>query len=216
MKKERLFKKISNIHEECPVCEMERDLIYGETRDILKVRGLDIEVVSKIHYCPKGGHYFYSIDDEEEKFQFAYRKFKKAKGFLQSEEIKAIRQQYGLSQKNFARLLNWGDITIQRYESGAIQDDAHNDVLMLIKDFDNFKKYFAGKKDFINPDIAKKIKERIDAIEKRRSMDIMAGILSIKKKAYSMPIQSNMELHYLSEIGQLQSCPNDNELALAA
>ena len=48
----------------------------------------------------------------------------RGKGFLQPEEIEKIRKQYGLSQKNFARLLGWGDITIHRYESGAIQDDA--------------------------------------------------------------------------------------------
>lgn len=34
------------------------------------------------------------------------------------EEIKKIREQYGLSQRSFAKLLNWGDKTICRYENG--------------------------------------------------------------------------------------------------
>jgi putative zinc finger/helix-turn-helix YgiT family protein len=189
MNKKISFREIRRIHKECPVCETEKELAYGEINEVLKVRGIDINVSSRINHCIDGDHYFYDIEDEEDKFQFAYREYKKLKGYLQAEEIKAIRKQYGLSQKNFARLFNWGEITIQRYESGAIQDDAHNDVLMLIRDFDNFKKYFVAKKDFIKPDLAAIIKEKISAIEKERTIDILARILSVKKKDYSMPIQ---------------------------
>jgi putative zinc finger/helix-turn-helix YgiT family protein len=136
-----MFKEISKIKKGCPVCEVEKDLIYGTMDEVLKVRGEDIEITSRVHYFPEGNHYFYDVEDEEEKFQIAYREYRKRKGLLQPEKIRQIREQYGLSQKNFARLLDWGDITIHRYESGAIQDTVHNDFLSLIKDFDNFKKY---------------------------------------------------------------------------
>lgn len=53
------------------------------------------------------------------------------------EEIKAIREQYGLSQRSFSKLLNWGDKTIFRYENGSIQDKAHNSLLVLLRDSRN-------------------------------------------------------------------------------
>lgn len=216
MTKKVSFNETRRIHKECPVCETEKELAYGEIKETLKIRGVDIKVVSRINHCIDGDHYFYDLEDEEAKFQFAYREYKKLKGFLQAEEIKAIRQQYGLSQKNFARLFNWGDITIQRYESGAIQDDVHNDVLMFIREFDNFKKYFITKKNFISPDIAAKIEEKINAIEKERSIGVLERIFTIKRKGYPMLIQSTVELRYSIHNETLQSCSNNNELALAA
>jgi putative zinc finger/helix-turn-helix YgiT family protein len=210
------FKELSRINTECPVCEAEKDLVYGETIEVLKIRGKSIEVASKIYYCPEGNHYFHAAEDEEEKFQSAYREYRKRKGLLQPEEIKRIREQYGLSQRSFARLLGWGEITIHRYESGAIQDPAQNDVLLLIKDFDDFKKYFESKRHSLAPEFAKKIKEKITAVEKERSIYLLERLFSAKKEDYQMPIRSTIELHYLRHTEKSQSCTNDNELALAA
>ncbi|MBI5103133.1 MAG: type II toxin-antitoxin system MqsA family antitoxin [Nitrospirae bacterium] len=204
------FKEISKIHKECPVCEIERDLSYGETRDRLKVRGLEIEVASKIHYCPEGDHYFHSIQDEEDKFQAAYRDYRIRKGLLQPEEIRAIRKQYKLSQKNFALLLGWGEITIHRYETGAIQDEPHNDVLMFIKDFDNFKTYFLTKKHSIDPGVAFKIEDMIN----KRTFGIVKALFSFRRSD-PPPIQNKMNLHYSGHVENSQGCIDD-ELALAA
>lgn len=55
-------------------------------------------------------------------------------GLLTSEEIVGIRESYGLSQVDLARLLGWGEATISRYESKAIQDEAYDTMLRMIKD----------------------------------------------------------------------------------
>ena len=57
------------------------------------------------------------------------------------EEIKKIREQYGLSQRSFAKLLNWGDKTICRYENGSIQDKAHNSLLLFLREPENMRTY---------------------------------------------------------------------------
>lgn len=213
-----MFKEISKIKKECPVCEIERALIYGEMNEVLKVRGEDIEVTSRVHYCPEGVHYFYDVEDEENKFEFAYREYRKRKGLLQPEEIRQIREQYGLSQRNFARLLDWGDITIHRYESGAIQDTVHNDFLSLIKDFDNFKKYFDTKKNFIEPEIVRKIEEKIVEIEKARNsqtFDLLVRLSSTEKKEIIVPVTDTITKDYSAHNEYSQYSANQ-ELALAA
>ena len=217
-KDEMPFKEISKIHKECPVCEIERDLIYGETRDILKVRGLDIDVASKIHYCPEGDHYFYSIEDEEDKFQAAYREYRKRKGLLQPEEIRAIRNQYRLSQKSFSLSLGWGDITIHRYETGAIQNDAHNDVLRMIRDFNNFKQYFEAKKNILEPDLAKLVQKAIDNIEKdqrRHTVELILNMLAEQKREPGRAFIVEARPDYIKQVVSEKYYSNE-ELALAA
>lgn len=49
-------------------------------------------------------------------------------GLLTSDEIVAIRESYGLSQVDLAKLLGWGEATISRYESKAIQDEAYRKI----------------------------------------------------------------------------------------
>lgn len=212
------IKEIRKIRKECPDCEIERALIYGEVSEVLNVRGENIEVASKIYYCPEGEHYFYDVEDEEDKFEFAYREYRKRKGLLQPEEIRQIREQYGLSQKNFARLLGWGDITIHRYESGAIQDTVHNGFLSLIKDFDNFKKFFFEKKNFIDPEIVRKIEEKIVEIEKARNsqtFDLLVRLSSTEKQEIILPITDTITKDYSAHNEYSQYSANQ-ELALAA
>lgn len=206
-----MFKEIKKIRKECPVCEFERDLSYREITEVLKVRGEDINVTSRVHYCPEGEHYFYDVADEEEKFQNAYKEYRRRKGLLQPDEIEKIRNQYGLSQKNFARLLGWGDITIHRYESGAIQDDAHNDVLVLIRSFDYYKQYFESKKNTLDPALAKKVEETIN----HRTIELLIRLFSAKREESSEPITSATMPTYSEQNNALKYSANE-ELALAA
>lgn len=218
-----MFKEIKKIKNECPVCEVERDLVYGLIDEILKVRNEDIPVTSKIYYCPQGDHYFYDINDEEDKFQAAYNEYRKRKGLLQPEKIREIREQYGLSQRNFARLLGWGEITIHRYESGAIQDEVHNDVLSMIRSFEDFSRYFQTKKHLLDPGLAKKVEDKIREIEKKRThqtFDMLVKFFDAEKNE-PMPLSIEITPVYSGitfdteqdkEVGHI----NDGELALAA
>ena len=53
-------------------------------------------------------------------------------GLLTSDEIKNIREKYGISQKDFSQILDWGMATITRYENHQVQDRAHDDILRKI------------------------------------------------------------------------------------
>ncbi len=60
--------------------------------------------------------------------------YREKHGLLTSNEIVKIREGYGLSQVELARMLGWGEATVSRYESNAIQDDAYDTMLRIIKD----------------------------------------------------------------------------------
>ena len=71
----------------------------------------------------------------------AYNEYRRKHKLLLPEEIRKIREQYGLSQRSFAKLLNWGDKTIRRYENGAVQDRAHNSLLLFLREPENMRTY---------------------------------------------------------------------------
>lgn len=71
------------------------------------------------------------MNDNQMSARNAYRK---AHNLLTSDEIVAVRENYGLTQVEAARLLGWGEATIARYESKAIQDEAYDTMLRILKE----------------------------------------------------------------------------------
>ena len=138
-----------------------------------RIRGEEIPVIVNTYHCSKGDHYFYDLKDEEDKYQTAYREFRRRKGLLQPEDIRQLRTKYGLSQRAFARLLGCSSITIQRYESGALQDDVHNNLMLVLSDPYSFKRYFMSKQASLPEKLSRTVEKRLQAIEeKERQLEI--------------------------------------------
>ena len=74
----------------------------------------------------------------------AYNEYRRRHELLLPEEIKKIREQYGLSQRSFSRLLNWGDKPICRYENGSIQDKVHNSLMLFLREPENMRTYLTA------------------------------------------------------------------------
>ena len=160
-----MFKRIRETTDECPICEKKRNLVYGTRTEVVIIRGEEIPVNVNAYHCSKGDHYFYDVKDEEDKYQTAYREFRRRKGLLQPEDIRQLREKYGLSQRAFARLLGCSSITIQRYESGALQDDVHNNLMLVLSDPYSFRQYFKSKRASLPDKISRTVGERLQAIE---------------------------------------------------
>ncbi|MDO4377554.1 MAG: hypothetical protein Q4C64_00205 [Erysipelotrichia bacterium] len=80
--------------------------------------------------------YFKAIEKEN---KLRYLDAYKAKiGLLTSEQIKNIRKKYDLSQREYSFALGLGEITVHRYEKGAIQSFGDNQLLLLSKDAKHF------------------------------------------------------------------------------
>lgn len=91
-----------------------------------------VKYPASYEYCSNTGEYTAldeMIDANDISFKDAYRK--KA-GLLTSQEIVAIREKYGVSQKDFSKILGWGSSTITRYENHQVQDIVHDDMLRKV------------------------------------------------------------------------------------
>ena len=116
----------------CDACGREqlcRSQLIDET---YPVRGEDVTVQAEVLQCSVCGTGLFEEALDEANLERAYAVYRQRYHLLSGADIRAIRQQYGLSQRAMARLLGWGEMTMQRYESGAIPDRVHSDLLRLL------------------------------------------------------------------------------------
>ncbi len=125
----------------CEVCEKEVETKIITRKEVFKVCGEDIEVDAQVMVCVECGEELFNEELDSATLINAYNEYRRRHKLLLPEEIGKIREQYGLSQRSFAKLLNWGDKTICRYENGAVQDRAHNSLLLLLREPENMRTY---------------------------------------------------------------------------
>ena len=147
----------------CEECGKEVNTEVIKKNETYNVFGESIDIESDVMVCAECGEEFYSEELGSTTLTNVYNEYRRRHKLLFSDEIKSIREQYGLSQRSFARLLNWGDKTIYRYENGSIQDKAHNSLLLLLKEPENMKKYLNENEILFNDRQKKKL---FDVIEK--------------------------------------------------
>lgn len=128
---------IRKIHMNCPLCDKTHEVEERKRFTTITLKGDEVTYEERFYFCA-------NADEEENEFESgsmtnenllnARNAYRVNHELLTSDEIVAIRESYGLSQVDLARLLGWGEATISRYESKSIQDEAYDTMLRLIKD----------------------------------------------------------------------------------
>ncbi len=128
---------IRKIHMSCPLCDRTHEIEERKRTTTIIIKGEEVTYEERFYFCANS-------DEDENEFETgamtnenllnARNAYRVKMGLLTSDEIVAIRESYGLSQVDLAKLLGWGEATISRYESKAIQDEAYDTMLRLVKD----------------------------------------------------------------------------------
>ena len=122
----------------CPTCLTEREVEYVAKPETFVVRDEPVKVESTVAVCRECGNEIFDMAADEANIRNAYAAYRAKHGLLSPEEIKSIREAYGLSQRALARVLGWGLVTIQRYEQGALQDPNHDAMLRKVSEDPSF------------------------------------------------------------------------------
>lgn len=128
---------IRKIHMVCPLCDRTHEVEERRRIATITIKGDKVSYEERFLYCvnaDEAENEFVTGSMANENLLNARNGYRVKHGLLTSDEIVAIRENYGLSQVDLARLLGWGEATISRYESKAIQDEAYDTMLRLIKD----------------------------------------------------------------------------------
>ncbi len=113
----------------CPRCERYRGTRIREREETYEIRHSKITVPVKVEVCDRCGAEIGEDEKDEQIVDAARHKYREENGLLAPGQIKAVREAYNLSQKSFAALLGMSEATINRYENGALQDEAHDALI---------------------------------------------------------------------------------------
>lgn len=149
----------------CEECGRDVETKVIKKKETYDVCGESVEVDAEVLVCVDCGEEFYSEELDNATLVRAYNEFRRRHKLLLPEEIKKIREQYGLSQRGFAKLLNWGDKTICRYENGSIQDKAHNSLLLFLREPENMKRYLTENEVALNEKQKSKLLSIVERLE---------------------------------------------------
>lgn len=137
----------------------------------VKVKDLEINYDEKSAYDEKSGEEVFVREIEIENDIKLFDIYKKEKGLMTSYEIKELREKYGLTQKEFARVLGLGEVSINRFENGSIQTASVNSTLSLAKHSHVFKELLIKNAHVLSEEAYVKCYEKIEdllTIEKHK------------------------------------------------
>ena len=112
----------------CPECDREVDARLEHKIETLSVKGEQTSYDAEVAVCPCCGEEIGDSRVEEGNLRRAYSAYCAAHGLMAPDEVKELRNSYGLSLREFSKFLGFGEQTIARYEAGAIPDDSHNKI----------------------------------------------------------------------------------------
>lgn len=165
---------LRKVHMNCPLCDKTHEVEERKRITSIILKGEEVTYEERFYFCANANedeNEFETRTMTNENLLNARNAYRIKKGLLTSYEIVEIRESYGLSQVDLAKLLGWGEATISRYESKAIQDKAYDTMLRLIKDnplqVSEFLKKNADKFTPIKRmEIKSKIVEKLDSYGK--------------------------------------------------
>jgi putative zinc finger/helix-turn-helix YgiT family protein len=118
----------------CPECGTPMREKKGKLK--LPVNGEEITVPEATHLaCPKCHEVVLRFDDARRLRQRALEIYRGKYRLLSADEIRSVRERFGLTQAELARLLRLGGNTLSRWEAGRNVQTAAMDVLLrMIRD----------------------------------------------------------------------------------
>ena len=115
----------------CPECGTPMREKQGSLK--FPVNGEEIAVAQSPHLsCPKCHEVVLRFDDARKLRHGALARYRQEYGLLSADEIRSIRERFGLTQAELARLLRLGANTISRWEAARNVQTASMDMLLRV------------------------------------------------------------------------------------
>ncbi len=141
----------------CPNCEKESPLELIRKVEEFNIRGESIAIEVEYFHCQECGEDFENSKTTIDPYANAYREYRIKKGMLQPEEIRKFRNQRGLTQKEFSDLLGIGIATLNRYENGGLQSEAHDRSIRMAIEPRNFINIISNSQEILSDSKKQKI-----------------------------------------------------------
>lgn len=145
----------------CPHCEALRNVRVVHRQEEIRVRKDAVTIQAEFYVCETCGGEFETSEQMEANLEAARNQYRTLHSIVSPREILALRERYDVSQKSFAKLLDIGDLTINGYEQGVLPSGAHNSLMKLATEPENFMRLYAQNKDKLSPRQRAKVDRRL-------------------------------------------------------
>ncbi len=156
----------------CPNCEVETEQDFIEETKELNIRGEGIPVKLRYFHCEQCGENYEMPLPDYDPLESAYREYRSRKGLLQPEEMREFRKGLGLTQKEWSRILGIGLATLNRYENGMLQSEAHDQAIRLCMQPDNLLRILKDKPSLLPEPVRAELLRQINQ-ERLNSNDLL-------------------------------------------
>lgn len=117
----------------CPYCR--KEVKYKiEKRDIVKFKNVIINSYENVGICIECNQDLYINELENANLDRIYKAYKQNANIISAEEIVNFRKKYDISQRELTSILEFGKMTINRYEKGDVPTKSQSDYIRLLID----------------------------------------------------------------------------------
>ncbi|MBN2258590.1 MAG: DUF4065 domain-containing protein [Anaerolineaceae bacterium] len=134
----------------CPNCEKETQQEFIDRIDQISIRGENMPIHLEYYHCNECGNDFEIPRTDYDPLDSVYRDYRSKKGMIQPEELIAFRKKLGLTQMELSKILSIGVATINRYENGALQSEAHDQSIRLCMQPSNLLRILEDKPELLS------------------------------------------------------------------
>lgn len=128
-----MMKILNSEFKQCPYCMEKHEVKVVEVEEKCTFKGELVKYIATYEYCANLKELWATdkmLRDNDLALKDAY---KKKVGLLTSDEIKAIRKKYGMSQEDFSDILGLGRKTITRYENHYVQAKSQDNMIKRVR-----------------------------------------------------------------------------------
>jgi transcriptional regulator with XRE-family HTH domain len=148
----------------------------------------DLFTIMQFHYrCVDTGQEFTNDMLDQININQLYNQYREKYGVPFPDEIREIREQYGLSATKMAEILGFGVNSYRQYESGDIPSVASGRLIQAAKDPTEFKKFLEASRAILTPREYKRFSERVDELIDGQRKNVWSNLLTEQIFRHSTP-----------------------------
>ncbi|QWS49419.1 type II toxin-antitoxin system MqsA family antitoxin [Bacillus sp. JNUCC-24] len=177
----------------CPECLEDRNFTEVFEEEVFKIKDEEINVNCRYLQCEVCNEKILHPDHPDENYDKAYNLYRIRKNLLQPDEISQIRKMFSLTQRDFAKILDWSHATVSRYETGALPSKTHSNFLKSIRKYPPLLLDLAiENRDSLSDELVERIETIIQQLQEQ-SASHQENTISLPKDLYDELIQRSIE-----------------------
>ncbi len=116
----------------CIECGVDREYKILTRRTAVEVRGVHFSYLELVAVCEGCGEELYVPEVNDANVQAQEDAYRKAAGIITVQEIHAILKKYDIGARPLAKLMGYGEVTVNRYVAGQLPSRQHSEELLKV------------------------------------------------------------------------------------